>query len=647
MAEVVQGTGDTPRYNPTDREQKALRQVNQCLDEARRWHTSFARKVEKRYDAYRGLLPDQATSGWRSNQHPPYLINIVEGMLSSMEESVPTFKVKPRAVPGMSLQELIDAKDNAALNEYLLQDQMRIDRFEEKQSPFMLQDLIAGFSPAKVYWLKEECNYRYLDQKPEMIYDELGGSIDIAMKLDEYEKPLVTRDSPTFEVRDVRDFLFPESATSIEKAPWIIDRVFVSYQTLKRMEQLGVYYNCKYVKETRIDSSPAGPDIVKDREQRLRNIDRTRGLVELIELWTPHGDVIAVANRSVVVRQEVSPLSHGEKPFISASAIPDIFSPIGISVIEGLASMQEMLWTMMNLRLDTTRMAANLITLIRGDVDNLDDYEWAPGAQWVVTDPGQVQPLKIDPAIATITLQAEALLKGDIQSVMGGLPYQAGSQSQTVDQQTATGVSIITNIAQQVLARRKQNFMRAFSRVGYHFLRLNQQFIREDRLVEILGEGGATHYMEVNPLGLQGIFDVNVEMSADSMMRQERRAESGQLLTQAVQFGPVSAQMGAKLNIKRFWEKHLDAFDVPDKETYFDAAAPAQIPAPTAAQPAAPGTPPGQDALLTDMAPPNPDPGITNASLAAGPTSPSSPVTMSPAAPAQRANAMVGSGRSV
>jgi hypothetical protein len=298
-----------------------------------------------------------------------------------------------------------------------------------------------------------------------------------------------------------------------------------------------------------------------------------------------------------------------------------------------------------NLRLDTTRMAANLITLIRGDRETGDDLEWAPNAQWFVTDPNQVKTLDVNPAIATVTLQAESLLKGDIQNVMGGLPYTGGSQSQTLDQKTATGISIITNIAQAILARRKQMYLRCFAEVGRLFLALDQRLIREPRLIEILGPGPSKRFAEVNWRQLQGYFNVEVEIIGDSLLRQERRAESGALVTQAVQSAGVMAQLGYPLNLKRFWEKHLDAYDVHDKETFF--AMPQQSALPAPAPPGGPATTAPADTQQENMNGQLDTGGITNPALAAGPTSPSSPVTMSPSAPMQRSLAASGAGQSV
>jgi hypothetical protein len=639
----------TPRYDPPDRDKKAIAEVRKCIEEGKRWHNDFAKKVERRYDAWRGLLPENqpAPKGWRSMQHPPYLINIVEGMLSNLEEATTNWLVKPRALPGMTPEEALFASDGAEISSYLLGHQMRVDGFNEKAGPLAHQDLVAGLTVGKVYWLKKNVSRkRYEEGPPELIYDEAGGTIDLANKLDEVEDIVTVRDDPTLEVRDVRDWMYPESATSLESAPWVIDRTYVTYKTLERLEELGVYQNVKYVKETRMDESNAPSDPVKDREMRLRRADRTRGLVEIVELWTDD-KVVTLANGAVLMRNVKNPFWHGRKPFVVGSAIPDLFQIPGVSVIEGLASLQEMLWTFQNLRIDATRIAASVITLIRGDVEDPGQYEYAPEAQWIVPDPNAVKPLDLSAvaSAAQATLQSEGLTRGDIQSIMGGLPFTGGAQSQTQNVDTATGVSIITNIAQAILARRKVQHQRMFGKAGQLFLELDQQFMSHDesRLVEVLGEGGSRNYLAVAGQDIQGVWDVEVEITGESMMREQKRAENQALLQMALQGAGVSAQMGVKLNIRRFWELVLGAHEITDKATFFlemPAAAPDQSGAPGA------GTPQQTEGILDKMAGAAPGGGITNESLAAGPSSPSSPVSMSPAAPMQRSLARVGAGRS-
>jgi hypothetical protein len=420
-------------------------------------------------------------------------------------------------------------------------------------------------------------------------------------------------------VVDVRDFFWPSQAPTVEKAEYLIHRTWETMASLRRKQKQGLYSNVDKVKES---SSSATQAAITAREMRLRNVDRTHSLIEVLEYWTPER-VITVANRTTLLKDRSNPFWNGRLPFVVCSSMPDAFQIPGLSVVEALGQLQEMLWTLQNQRLDVVRMLANLITLIRSDVDDPEAFEWAPNAQWFVEDPGQVDTLKIDPTVANITLQAEQLLKGDLQNIMGGLPYSSGADSQTIDQQTATGVSIITTIAQRIIQARKQHYLWSYATLGKHFLLLYQQFLRDDRVIGVLGPQGAQAYKSISPLDIQGDFDVMIDVTSDSLMRQERRAEAQSLMQIAGQLAPVMAQSGAPLNLKAFMEKTLDAYDVLDKERYF---LPPQAGAATAGGPPPPGGP-----QAPPQAPANGQTnGVTNTALAAGPGSPSNVSSMSP-----------------
>ncbi len=107
----------------------------------------------------------------------------------------------------------------------------------------------------------------------------------------------------------------------------------------------------------------------------------------------------------------------------------------------------------------------------------------------------------------------------------------------------------------------------------------------------------------------------------------------------AMQAAPIMAQFKQPLNLRQFWERLLDSYDVADKEAFFSGQ-----PQTTAAN--AMGTPPQAENIQDAQNGVPPPGGITNPSLAAGPSAPSSPVTMAPSAPMQRSLSMVGAGRS-
>lgn len=541
------------------------------------WHNEFCRKVELRYGAYRALKQKQVNErerrgpSWRSDIYQPHLISIIEGMLSTLVESEPAWQVFPDPLPGEPIEQVQARILNAEIAEHKLRSDMRRDKFPRKQRPLIQQDLIAGYTIAKNFRKRVSKDIRYLSPEQDLEWNEVGSSVDVTTRYEiSTDEDVLICDGPTMEVRDVRDWFIPGSVTDVDRAPYIIDRTYITMDALRKMEARGVYQNVEYLDYTTTPKPVGGTS----REQELRNVDRTKGHIEILEFWNEN-DVITVGNRSILLRKKANDIFwHGWHPFCVTSAIPEMFMIPGTSVIEGLAQLQDMLWTLQNTRIDILRMLANTPTLIRSDVDDPDMYEWAPLAKWIVDDPGQVSTLPIDPTGAKITLEAESLLKGDIQQLMGGLPFASGASSQTVDQTTATGVSIITNIAQQILALRKQQYLWMYEDVGAQFLSIAQQIGEPDTVMIRNGDMDVPY--EVTPDAIQGNYDVRIRMASESMIRKEERAEWQGLLTAMLNGAAASAMSGAPLNIREAWKELFRAFDIPDPERFLLPAGPVQ-----------------------------------------------------------------------
>jgi hypothetical protein len=603
----------------------AVKAVEDC---ERAYHDSFVEKVERRYAAYRALSeqtpsPSEGDENWHSNVTTPYVLHTCEGMLATMLEPKPVFDIKPRPLPEEMVESVQARVKVADVLEDTLAYALERDGFVTKQRDFMQQDLIAGLTVFKDYWRTERRKVTRLAPEVITIYDSQGIEVDEVEAISEVEEEnVLVRDDACAEVWDVRDFFWPAQAPNVEKAEYLVCRSWETLASLKRQQSDGYYKNIDDLQEARDVARMAS---VSEREQKLRGVDRTKNMVEVLEYWTPER-VITVGNRSVELRDQPNPFWNGRMPFVVCSSMPDAFQIPGISVVEALGQLQEMLWTLQNQRLDVLRMLANLITLIRSDVDDPDAFEWAPNAQWFVEDPAQVQTLPVDPGAATITLEAEALLKGDLQNIMGGLPYASGVEQGTFDQQTATGISIITSIAQKIIQARKQHYLWSYAKLGKHFLQLYQQFLRDDRIVRIAGEGGDQIWRQITPLEIQGDFDVTIDVTSDSLLRQERRAEAQSLLQLMASVQQIATMSGTPINLKAPIEAVLDAFDVTDKSSYFLPAAPAGA------------APPG----LTPPPTGNGSVGITNTEAAAGPLSPSNVASMSPEASMQRLMAQRG-----
>jgi hypothetical protein len=590
-------------YEPQLEYADALSMVVAAQESAELFAQSYVDKVERRYRAYRGISELKVPEGeeWRSRLTTPYILQTVEGMIATMLDPNPMWNVTPRPHPYEPLEVIMARLGAGDIASHGLQWAMDNDDFAMKQRPFMQQDLVAGKTVAKIGWRTKKTKRMVLTPVEARVMDEYGTVIDTFPSNEEEEKEVTVFDGPTMTVRDVRDFFRPESANNVDDAAWVIDRSWQTYNALEEKQRAGLYKNCEQLKESQNIAAQTG---YGEREQLLRNQDRTKGLIEVLEYWTDER-VVTVGNRKVVLQDIPNPYRHGRKPFVVTSAMPDAFQMDGISVVEALGQMQQMLWTIQNQAIDNVRLAGNSITLIRSDVDDPDSFEFHPGAQWFVEDIQQVMNLPVDPNIGNTTIQREQLIKGDLQNVMGGLPMAGGVSSGTIDQTTATGMSIITSIAQKIIQARKQHYTWAYEQIGEQFLQVMGQMLRGDRAISVMGKEGNRRLLLLSPLDIQGDFDVKISVMDDSMMRQEKRAEEQAKLQTAANVSQI-----LPLNMKAFMEDFLKSYGVQDTERYFShgpgtvgAAASAQ---PPGSAPGGMGSPPSPEAPSGPPVPGNP-----------------------------------------
>lgn len=606
-------------------------------------HRILCDAFDRRYRAFRGVIePRSQAAGWTNKQHPAIALQSIETMVANLIDPSPKWRL--RAKPQMGRPgEIERVRAGARANELLLQHQLTLDKYAEKQRPFDLQALITGLTASKQMWLERRGPRRYLETVDEPVYNAFDVQIGSVPRLREMRQDdYAYRDDPTSEVVDVRDLILPENATSMTRLPRLQHRMWFSYDELKELEAAGHYGKeaggepVDLLKETKGFANEA-----YNREQDLFGVKRTKDLIEVVECWREHGKkAVTVGNRNVLLANKPNPfwLDHLDYlyPFVVCSGMPDLFRIPGISEAELMQELQEMLWTLMNQRLDSLQLLSNAIFLLADDIEDPDAFEFAPGERWLVPRPVDetVKPWHPDPMVPRMTIEAESLLRGDVQNVTGGMPFLSGTESQGVDQQTATGVSIVTSLAQKRLAAKKQQFVWAKARIGEQWCAMNQQFIRSERQVPVIGTEGVEAFETIRPDLIQGSYLFETEMVDDSLMRAERRAEAqAKLQVLSAQLPALAAmkQMDPQVPMLNIWaliDDVLETFDVSDKERYRSAS-----PAPQQSMPGQSGMPAG---------PEQNGGGITNEALAAGPSSPSNPESMSPVAAMQRMMSQAG-----
>jgi hypothetical protein len=298
--------------------------------------------------------------------------------------------------------------------------------------------------------------------------------------------------------------------------------------------------------------------------------------LEVIELWDlRRKEVVTFLNRRALLAFKPKfPYFHEKTPFVVCTTQPDLFSFVGISQVEKVMALQELLWKIQNQSVDNLELINNAIVIFNPALENASSLPFYPGASWAVEDPDLVQMWAPNPIPAEISLNREGTLKGDMQNVASTFPFSSGAESQTVDQKTATGASIVSQLAQRSIDMAKQPVYDAWEDIGQQRTILNGQLIREDVMVDVLGLEGVVEYEEIEAAILAGDYDFIMETMPDALAKQQDQAKAVAMLTVFQQLAPILlplAQAGAAkmINFDAVIEHFLKAHEIDDVNQFF------------------------------------------------------------------------------
>lgn len=551
-------------------------EVQKRWEESKKHHDAFVRRYERNERSYRGLLDSPNTSQkWRHRLHPPYAFNLIETIVSNTTEMGLGFNVHPAPRAGLTMQDAQKLLAQTDVVDDLIRHEQRYDQMDFKQRPLFLSAAIGGIGIGKCGWNYVEgvANKQGIKNVP--VHDENGNVLLHVPTITQITEQGTLHDNSTMEVVDPRDFVLHESARALQPwepggAQYVFHRCWYSFEQLKSWERAGYVKNVDMLK----DGGLTFEGDYKDRETELWNVNRTKDLIEVLEYWCYEDGKVwrtLVGNRQILLRdKEASPYWHGGYPFVICSSMPQLFSTKGMSDIELVCELQEMLWEVSNQSLDNLELINNFITLVGDDVDDPDAFEWYPGARWPGR-PGQVEVMTPPYQLADVTMQREALIKGDMQNVTAAAPFAGGTETATVDQKTATGASIVMNAAQQRLTQKKWQAQKGLADEAWMRLKNCQQFITDTRLLHSVGPSGKMSFREVTPLDIQGEFLFVLDAVNESQNRQERRAEASTILQMMQQVYPMSYASGTPIDLHEVLLWVLRQWDLVDEgEAFFE-----------------------------------------------------------------------------
>jgi hypothetical protein len=529
-------------------------------------HTIRRRRYDHSYDVYRASeRRPKSLEPWQSKLRTPYAMQTLDTALVNIQTGAPRVMVKPRH-PDVEL----NAKAMQVVMDYYVQE----DHLVEKQPWFAQQGLVYGVTVAKNHWL-----YQARTRNSRRWVDDQGYGIPRPVVA---PVETVVRDGPTFEVWNVYDAWWDPSARDVDNAGYVVLRSWLSKETLlknacsiqaphDRTDCDGIYHNIdqlmKVGSTVRMQSTAqarfltgSGTSLSFAAPQETSQQD----LFELLEIWTDD-TVSVIGSRKILMRNDPNPYWHGRKPIVVAQTRPDLFEMQGIPETELVDHLQEAQWTLQNMTIDNLHLTTMRgITYREGGVADPNALQLRPRFKWPVVDHDDIRPFEIPP-ISSDVYQERTRLLSDMQLVTGINPYISGSDLSSVDQNTATGVTALQEVASRLLRFKAsmlqyKGYQRSFELWGD----MIQQFMDKQVSVQVTGSDGMPLWLNVNPKDVAGHFDYVLEGSEESLSRQQERGEAIALLNA---FAPL-AQLNF-VNFKPILEKVAMAYDFANPESLF------------------------------------------------------------------------------
>ena len=535
---------------------------------------SRVRYYDRAYEVWRQPEIDRKKTGkkWESILQIKHGMQVVDTALVNLIGGPPTASVKPRRPQDQASA----PKMRTVLNYYA-----REDHLVEKLPTFVQQGLIYGVTAAKNQWLYREVT------KPIRKFFSVGG-VDLEL---ETEEKVVLRDGPTFEPWDIYAMGWDPNSRDVDSAPYIflyswMSRDEIELNTIRESNPYGMFDEAAAALLLEEGPDGAGDTAMSAQERMNRGQqDKRKERYRITEIWreTPNGLYQTIlGGKRVVLRDRPTPYAHGKKPVVITQVRPDLFELQGIAETELLDHLQQAMNSLLNMRIDNMHLTVQRgFTYRESGISDPKSLVLTPRFMWPVTDHDDINPVAVQPLPPEAYHEDEVLL-ARMQLITGINPYISGSDTAGVDQNTATGVTALQEVASRLLRfKARQINYKGLKRTFEQWGDLTQQFMSRAEAIRIQGEAPDTYDWAVaTPQEIVGNYDYDIEGTEESLSKQQERGDILQFMQACQPF----AQAGM-INMEGLLKKLGDAFDI-------DPALLRPAPQPQA-PPAAPG-PPGQ-----------------------------------------------------
>lgn len=296
---------------------------------------------------------------------------------------------------------------------------------------------------------------------------------------------ILLKDAPA--VHDVRlfDFFVPPGFRTIKDAPWVAERISLTWQQYLSRVKAGIYRGVSAIQQ---HSANSKGDSVQKEFDRISGYQPTQGnKIPFYEWWGEFdidGDgwdealvcTIHIDTREYV-RLDFNPFFSQDKPYSSARFMRDENSFYGIGLAEMLIPFQEEVTAMHNQRLDNGTVANSQMFAVRDDNTRITAEEPIyPGKIWLVHNTDDVKPLVMGSTSSAASIQNESFTHQYAARRTGINDYitaQTGPDTSYAPAYVAREMMLNSTKRQGEMVREVR---RALSETGTRILEMYQQF---------------------------------------------------------------------------------------------------------------------------------------------------------------------------
>lgn len=347
---------------------------------------------------------------------------------------------------------------------------------------------------------------------------------------------MLLKDAPAVHRVPLFNFYIPAGFKEIQEAPWVSERIEMTWQMYQSRIRAGLYEPSNRISEWLASSKG---NAVSQEMQKISGFAQSFGnKLPLDEFWTEFdidGDGWDEAlvctihlDTAEYVRLDYNPWFNQDKPYSVARFMRDENSFYGIGVAEMEIDFQDEITAMHNQRIDNGTVKNSQTFAVTKDNKNIKQNEKVyPSKIWLVNKADDVKAIQLGTSGSGESIQNEQFTLNYGQRRVGTSDYIYGANSPDIGYSTAFTTQQMMLNSDKRGGQTNREIRNALSETGTRVLELYQQFNQRGKEFMALGaqDGQIVRTVLQFPLDLirRGlkvqVTAIDVQMSKDSQLR--------------------------------------------------------------------------------------------------------------------------------